>query len=227
MKDFSGKSLAVFGDSIMFGSGNDGFGVGEFLERDYNFKLYKYCIGGARTGFYPEKSWIVEQVRTAINDGLTPDYIVFNGFTNDCCKTDKVNCDVPLGEYGESKDGFDIFAVSKENTTFSNCFENILCAFKKYFPKAKMLFVRPHKMGRRGAEEQKLYGERAVALCKKWGIAVADIYEDVELDTFDPAQRDKYTCDSYGWGMGDCTHPNELCYKEKYIPFIAEKLKNL
>ena len=34
MKDLSGKKVLVFGDSIMYGSGNGGFGVGEYLEKD-------------------------------------------------------------------------------------------------------------------------------------------------------------------------------------------------
>lgn len=30
----SGKTVAVFGDSIAYGSGNGGFGVGEYLQKD-------------------------------------------------------------------------------------------------------------------------------------------------------------------------------------------------
>lgn len=223
----TGKNLAVFGDSIMYGSGNNGFGVGEFLVEDFGFKLVKYCIGGARTGYYEGKNWIIDQVRQAISDGIKPDYIIFDGFTNDCYKTDGENYDVPLGEVGSSFDGFDIFNVSKKNTTFSNCFENIICAFKKYFPCAKILFIRPHKMGRREEVMQRVYGERAVEICKKWGVAVADIYEESDLNTFLPEHRDKYTNDSYGWGVGDSTHPNTLGYREKYIPIIERKIKEM
>lgn len=227
MCDFANKTLLVFGDSIMFGSGNNGFGVGEYLQKDCAFTLKKYCVGGARTGYYHDKNWIVEQVRAAIENGENPDYIVFDGFTNDCYKTDGANYDVPLGEISNGFESFDIFSVSPQNTTFSNCFENILSAFKKYFPHAKALFVRPHNMGRRGKEIQKIYGERAVELCKKWGVAVADIYEYSGLNTFNPDERDKYTNDSYGWGRGDCTHPNDLGYREKYMPIIIRALKEI
>lgn len=221
------KKVLLFGDSIMFGSGNDGFGVGEYLERDLNIKLFKYCIGGARVGYNEGKSWVIEQVRQAVNDGVEADYVVFDGFTNDCCMTDKIKCDVPLGEMRKGFDGFDIFSVSNENTTFSDCFENILCAIKKYFPNAKYLFIRPHKMGRRDAKQQVIYGERAIDICRKWGVEYVDLYNEIDLDTFDEIQRDKYTADSYGWGKGDCTHPNALCYEEKYMPLIEKKLKKL
>ncbi|MDE7330377.1 MAG: SGNH/GDSL hydrolase family protein, partial [Clostridia bacterium] len=122
-------------------------------------------------------------------------------------------------------EGFDIFSLKKENTTFSNCFENIISAFKKYFPQAKVLFVRPHNMGRRGEEIQKIYGERAVEICKKWGVDVADIYKDSDLNTFLPDHRDLYTADTYNWGRGDSTHPNAKGYREKYMPVIEAAIK--
>ncbi len=84
--------------------------------------------------------------------------------------------------------------------------------------------MRPHKMGRRGAGVQKIYGERATEICKMYGIAVADIYNDSGLDTFDCVQRDRYTADTYGWGKGDCTHPNAKGYIEKYMPLIEKEI---
>ena len=88
MCDFSGKTLLVLGDSIMYGSGNGGKGVGEYLGERFGFILKKYCVGGARVGYYEGKNWLVEQVRSAILDGISPDYIIFDGFTNDCNMTD-------------------------------------------------------------------------------------------------------------------------------------------
>lgn len=227
MCTFKGKKLLVFGDSIINGSGNGGIGVGEYLEQHLGFEMKKYCVGGARVGFCHNKNWMVEQIRDAVKNGETADYIVFNGFTNDCDMGNGKTCDVPLGELTEGFDNFDIFAVQKEGSTFSNCFENIMHAFKKYFPNAKLLFVRPHNMGRRDDYFQRLYGERAVEICKKWGVAVADIYKDSDLNTFLPEHRDKYTADTYGWGIGDCTHPNAAGYLEKYMPIIEEAIKKL
>lgn len=225
--DFTGKTCIVFGDSIMYGSGNGGFGVGEYLNRDLHLSIKKYCVGGARVGYYEGKNWLVQQVRDAVNAGENADYIVFDGFVNDCYKTDGINYDVPLGETSGGFDGFDIFALQKENTTFSNCFENILCAFKKYFPGAKVLFVRPHRMGRRGEEIQKIYGERAIELCEKWGVGTADIYRDSDMDTFLADHRDMFTADTYNWGRGDSTHPNARGYEEKYMPIIEKALSRL
>lgn len=224
MIDLNGKSLLLFGDSIMYGSGNGGFGVGEYLEKYTGVKLKKYCVGGARVGYFPSKNWLIEQVRQAISDGAEADIIVFDGFTNDCCKTDGKHCDVPLGDMPESAVG--IFAAGEEHS-FSQCFESVVAAFEKYFPEAESLFVRPHRMGRRGAEEQRLYGERALAICKRHGVAVADIYSESDLDTFLPDMRDRYTSDSYNQGKGDCTHPNAAGYEEKYMPVILSALEKI
>ena len=222
------KNLLLLGDSIMFGSGNNGVGVGEYLEKDYGINLFKYCVGGARVGYREGKDWVVEQVRRSVNDGVEADLIVFDGFTNDCHTTlTGYDCDVPLGEISNGFEGFDIFKVSKENTNFSNCFENVVAALKKYYPSAKILFVRPHRMGRRGEQVQIEYGERAVQICRKWGIAVCDLYKESGLDTFLPEHRDLYTNDSYGWGTGDCTHPNAEGYRKFYMPLIERTLEDL
>lgn len=226
MKNYVDKKLLILGDSLMFGSGNNGFGVGEYLAAHLGFTLSKYCVGGARTGWQEGKSWIVEQTRTAIENGEKPDLIVFDGFTNDCNMHDGKTCDIPFE--GENNSAVtDIFDVKKENTNFTDCFKSVAAALKKYFPNAKILFIRPHKMGRRGVEVQIKYGERAVEICKKYKISVADIYSDSGLDTFDETQRDKYTNDSYGWGKGDCTHPNATGYEKFYMPLIEKAVEEL
>ena len=79
----SGKKVAVFGDSIAYGSGNGGFGVGEYLQKDLGLKPVKYAVGGARVGLRADKNWVVTQVIQAVKDGVLPDYIVIEGFTND------------------------------------------------------------------------------------------------------------------------------------------------
>ena len=210
---FKNKTVAIFGDSIMYGSGNNGFGVGEYLEKDLGVRLIKYCVGGARVGFCEDKNWLVEQVKLAIEERISPDYIVFNGFTNDCFRTDGVNFDVPLGEI--KSDVPDISEIKKTDDFSTLTSKDIVCAFKKYFTTAKVLFVRPHKMGRREEEAQRVYGDRAAEICRKNGIAVADVYNKSGLDTFSADDRDKYTADTYGWGKGDCTHPNDSGYREK------------
>lgn len=223
MNDWSGKRLAVFGDSIMFGSGNHGVGVGEFLRDKYGFGLYKYCIGGARVGYYEGKSWMVDQVKQAVKDGIRPDIILFDGFTNDCYKTDGEHFDVPLGKRGGAKP---LEEITKADN-FSVCFESIVKAFSDIFPGAAVVFVRPHRMGRREDGAQRDYGDRAAEICRDYGVTVADIYGKSGLDTFDPSMRDAFTCDSYGWGRGDATHPNEEGYRRFYLPILCEEIEKI
>lgn len=225
--DLKGKTVAVFGDSIAFGSGNKGCGVGEFLSADLGMNAVKYAVGGARVGYRSGKNWVIEQVVRAIKDGINPDYIVFDGFTNDCNVSEGATCpDVPLGELQSGYADYDIFKVEK-TFTFTRCFEEMIFAFLKYFPKAKPLFFRPHNMGRRDDLLQRQYGERAIEICKKWGVPFVDLYSESGLNTFIPEHRDMFTCDSYGWGRGDCTHPNEQGYRLKYMPLIEAKILTL
>ncbi|MDE6373475.1 MAG: SGNH/GDSL hydrolase family protein [Clostridia bacterium] len=225
--DLKVKTVAVFGDSIAYGSGNNDYGVGEYLSARLNLKLLKYAVGGARVGFCEGKDWVARQVKEAIGAGIRPDYIVFDGFTNDCVISEGATLpDVPLGETSRGYDGFDIFKVTKTDA-FSRCFEEIVAAFLKYFPKAKILFFRPHNMGRRDDLLQRQYGERALEICAKWGVAAVDLYSQSGMNTFIPEHRDLFTADTYGWGRGDCTHPNALGYELKYMPLIEAKLKTL
>ncbi len=228
MSEFEGKSLLVFGDSIMYGSGNGGCGVGEYLARDMGFTLHKYCIGGARVGYHQGKSWVPEQVIKAIEDGVKADYIVFDGFTNDCNVTPPNEFpDVALGEIPQSYAAGDVYTLNKKQADFSRCFDSVIYSLLTYYPAAKLLFVRPHNMGRRTDVLQKKYGERAVDICKKWGVPVVDLYHESGMNTFISLHRDLYTCDSYGWGRGDCTHPNAAGYEIKYMPLIESKLRQL
>ena len=72
-----------------------------------------------------------------------------------------------------------------------------------------------------------VYGERAIEICEKWGVPYVDLYKNSGLNTFLPVHRDMFTCDSYGWGRGDCTHPNEKGYRLKYMPLIESAIKSI
>jgi len=227
MEDFSGKTLAVFGDSIAFGSGNGDYGPGEYLKAKFNFTLQKFAVGGARVGYRPGKNWLIAQVREAIASGIAPDYILFDGFTNDCNISEGATLpDVPLGEIGSGYTGYEIENITEEDS-FSKCFESVIYTFLTTFPKAKIMFFRPHNMGRRDDKLQRIYGERALEICKKWGVPYVDLYSESGLNTFLPTHRDLFTNDSYGWGYGDSTHPNSLGYELKYMPLIEAKIKSL
>ena len=226
MNNLENKMVLILGDSIMYGAGNNGKGVGEFLEEICHMKFIKRAINAATIAFWnPEKSWIVDQVREVLRENINPDYIVMDGFTNDCCVLDGT-MDTPRTLLGnENPKLIDINDINESNN-FSECFISIIQTLRDNYPKAKIVFVRPHNMGRRLDHLQRLYGERAVLLAKKYNLEICDIYNESTLNTFDPIQRKKYTFDRFNDGLGDATHPNELCYREIYMPLIIKHLKN-
>lgn len=165
MTDLKGKKVLVFGDSIMYGSGNGGFGVGEYLERDLGMVCKKYAVGGARVGFRAGKSWVPEQIMKALDEGAEADYIIFDGFTNDCNISEgAAGPDVPLGAVtsDSSRRPYEcptVYELKREGSTFAECFQSVIYTLLLRFPKAKILFIRPHNMGRRDDDLQRQYGE--------------------------------------------------------------------
>ena len=69
--------------------------------------------------------------------------------------------------------------------------------------------------------KRRLYFDKAIEICKKWGIPVCDLtigcpslYENTNL-------KQNYTHNADGW------HPNEEGYKKYYVPKIEAWLKTL
>src|SRR5699024_7827481 len=113
-KPLFNKEIVGFGDSIMRGKGN---GMLEMIGENNSMIYRNYGSDGAtiapREGY---DNQIIKKVNEAINDSLTPDYIVFNGLTNDANVTD-------AERIGEISDGYDL---PEEVNTFSGAFEELI-----------------------------------------------------------------------------------------------------
>ena len=108
-----------------------------------------------------------------------PDYILFDGGTNDAEYLFN-NKEISYGEVTDSKDPqtFDL-------KTFAGAFENLVYQMQQKWQGADLIYVAVHKMGSRDKEVQEKLRELELKICAKYGVAVADIYEDTELDTND------------------------------------------
>ena len=82
---------------------------------------------------------------------------------------------------------------------------------------AKIIYVRVHNMSSRG-NQQVLYGEMAVKICKKYSIPVVDMYNEGGLNTQMDEMTNLYT------NNADSTHPNGLGYRTFYVPKVRAEM---
>ena len=205
------KILFNFGDSIAAGDGNNGKGYAELFATKYNMICYDFAVGGATLG-ETESNNITTQVTNALSRGITPDYILIEGGTND------ISYNVPIGSKTDSY-SVDNFVKS----TTAGALEYIIYTLKTNFPSAKMAFVSVHKMSSRNYNSQIERQGLCVDICKKWSIPIIDIFNRGNLNTFLPEYH-KFTNPTDSQPNGDRTHPNELGYNTFYLPLIYETL---
>ena len=119
--------------------------------------------------------------------------------------------------------GYDISGIDK--TTFSGGMEYVIGTLKKTYPNCKLLYIRCHNMDSRNADLQKTYGQRALEICEKWGVRVADVYKYGGMNTNLKTDKLNYTYDTYNTGTGDGTHPNRKGYIQCYLPVVRQQLE--
>ena len=154
---------------------------------------------------------IVKQVDEAIASGVVPDYVIFNGYTNDITSQRTT----PIGTLS---DGYE---APFDTSTFTGAFEYICHKLQTTWNGVRILYIRPHKMPSRVLSKQIEYGNRALEVCKKWSIPVINMFDEGIMNTYIS------THDGYYTNTGDPTHPNANGYKYGYTPIIESKLKEL
>lgn len=209
-----GKTLVTLGDSIMEGNGNGNFGIGDIIASRNAMALNDCSKGGATIAYREDigeaTGNIQYQARKAITDGVTPDYILINGQTNDL---DKIGTN-GMGEISSSFSSADF-----DTGTFAGGMETIFHSLKTAFPAAKIVYVRVHHIGSRNLSMQDTFGATALGVCGKWGVPVVDLYEKGQLNTF----LDSHVSYTYN---GDKTHPTREGYDTFYINPIEATMKN-
>ena len=117
--------------------------------------------------------WIPYQAELAMAEYPDADYVILEGGTNDA---DTLGLD-GLGEF--SSTGY----TPTEETDFTGAFETLVLNLIQAFPHAKLGYIVAPKMGAvadHGSENnlRRKFFDRAVAICKKWGIPVLDLWEN-------------------------------------------------
>ena len=212
----NGKTVVTFGDSIMFGAGNNNRGIGDIVAEKYGMKCYDYSYPGAVMGNYSNKSHIPDQVRKAINAGRQPDLILLNGGTNDYSHS------VAMGNFTSGYDMSDI----AENT-FTGGFEKSMWLIKNNWKNIPVIYIRSHNT-RLGIDSlERDFGDRGIEIAAKWNAAAIDLYNNSEMNAELQWVRDRYTYydANYDPTGGDSIHPNALGYAVFYLPPVTDILK--
>lgn len=214
-KELRGKTLYAFGDSIIYGHTAPQQSALRLITDRYGLKLSMFARNGATV--LSGDNQIIQQLEMAPEQN--PDFIVFDGYTNDAYgppETDPFN---RLGEHPDITARYgSIGAKRPDGTTFCGAFEKLLWKMKGKWPVSKIIFLTVHKSGARNFEIQQELYSLTTEMCTHRNVALADLFAVRELDTRDPLQMRDYIIDGAG------SHPNLRCCKEFYVPRLLEAL---
>ncbi|MEU4770110.1 SGNH/GDSL hydrolase family protein [Actinosynnema sp. NPDC023794] len=211
-----GRTMYAFGDSIVHGHTYARSFVNLTAEREL-MNLTKYAVNGAAIG--PAGNQITTQVRGAASQ--SPDYVVFNGGTNDAELVYDNRYRV-----GTTAAGFDPATFDK--TTYAGSLETTIHTMRAKWPTARIVYVAAHKLGSRDWNTQLAIRSVTLQIGSKWGIRVADVFNDTTLDTRIDSHRVAYTfnglVNGYPGTGGTGTHPNIAGITAFYVPVLTDAL---
>lgn len=213
--DLQGKTVYAFGDSIVYGHTAPQESALRLMAEEYGLELSMFAQNGATV--LPGDNHILAQLDRAL--AQAPDFIVFDGYTNDAYGSEETDRFNSLGEHPDVTARYGMIGAEKpDGATFCGAFEMLLREIKRRWPESNAVFLAVHKSGARDFAIQARLHELTVDMCGRWGVTVADLFAVPELDTRDAGQMLDYIID--GWG----SHPNLRCCQEFYIPAIVEAL---
>lgn len=231
LPDLTGKNILNFGDSLANGAGWGNKSYADLIATETGATLLD-CSGSgnafARLTNSDGYGCVVNQVKNAIVTYAESDVpIIFvEGGINDL-KQDTFT----IGDMTYSYEG----STSLWGTLIGAC-DYIFYSLRNTFPSAKIVFVMYHHMPIQNTEaglsyedideRQDQQHEAFLKVCAKWGIPVADVYAEGQLNAQMEEMAKLYfnTNVNEKWGR-DIAHPNGLGYKRFYVPLIRKKLQ--
>lgn len=191
--ELTGKRLLIAGDSLMYGDGNNGSSVGEYLRDKYGMTLNKIAVCGTTLAVREnDNNNSIFYKLTHISGSY--DYIVFDGGIND----NSVN--VTTGEVTEK------FNSEFDTSTTVGALEAICKYLITNYPDAKKLFVIAHEKIPQATMNRNISYLARMAECikalEKWGIPYVDM-------TRTQLKKSVVEQSSY---FSDNTHPNAAGY---------------
>lgn len=211
--DYSGKTIVMFGDSIVAGWGwQEGTGITEPLKEKYpNGTWTNQAVSGSNMAnkSASDHPSIVSKVLayTGAANG-----ILLEGGTND------VNNAVPIGEITSGYD--DAF----DESTFTGSLESALHTIMDRYPLAYKFFLIPHSFGKDNSYTDTFH-DRAIEVCEKWNMPVLDMRKRLQIAM--TAQNKSIYTRNPNTDQGDGVHPTEELYRTFYSPLVDQFFRSL
>lgn len=211
--DYSGKTVVMFGDSIVAGWGwREGTGITEPLKEKYpNGTWTNQAVSGSNMANKSgsDHPSIISKVLayTGAANG-----ILLEGGTND------VNNAVPIGEITSGYD--DTF----DESTFTGALESALHTIMDRYPLAYKFFLIPHSFGKDNSYTDTFH-DRAIEVCGKWNMPVLDMRKRLQIAM--TAQNKAIYTRNPNTDQGDGVHPTEELYRTFYSPLVDQFFRSL
>lgn len=220
----AGKTVYAFGDSIVAGHKYEKASFINFVADQEGMNVRKFAVNGATVlDANYDGGQILAQLAKA--PGESPDFVLFDGGTNDA-EYIKNNAGIQVGTVMGTPG-----STTLDTTTFAGAFEQTIVKMTEKWPNTQIIYVAVHKLGSRDTGIQEQLHDIQMLACAKYGVAVANVYEDSTLDTTDVNQKNAYTFNDNGDNglpgiNGSGTHPNLKAIEEFYVPVVAKAFRN-
>lgn len=186
MKDGQGKIIVFDGDSICHATserehrgGGWALRVGEALGMTwYNVGVSGATVTAEQYGKNGDaRHWVSRSIDRIHEQYPTVDYLILEGGTNDA---DNLGIGSPIYGTYDPED----FSGKYDDTTYTGALESLFYKAITYYPAAKIGFIVAQKMGCETVEHarRRFYFDRAIEICRKWGIPYLDLWESHPLN---------------------------------------------
>ena len=175
------KTIIWNGDSICAGNVNYGNWATRIASK-YNMTFKNYAIGGGVFGETYQKSAsgdprhsVLGTIDAMYAEYPDADYVIFEGGSNDGDLIERG--DAPHLSMGSVDP--DDFSGNYNPNTFCGTLETVFWKALKYWPGKKIGYIVAQKMGTEtnSRRRRRLYFDKAVEICRKWGIPYVDLWE--------------------------------------------------
>lgn len=197
------KTIVFLGSSVT--CGGDGYSMTEYVRENTSYTCIKWAVSGTTLADIEEMSYVSRMKKEMANQDNC-DLFIVQLSTNDAGRG------LPLGDVSK---GFDKDTFAKE--TITGAIEYIIASVKEKYT-CPVAFYTGTKFNNPLYEQMVV---RLYELKEKWGIGIIDLWNDEEMNSVSPEDRERFM-------HPDGVHPKhegyELWWGPKFAEYVNETL---